>query len=59
VVYGTVWIIANDNLGTAVRLRIFNYLAVFFVAASIYLMKYLRAENLHREEAKFLVKEMP
>ncbi|MHA1177305.1 hypothetical protein [Psychrobacter faecalis] len=28
VVYGSVWLIGNDNLGTAVRLRIYNYLAI-------------------------------
>lgn len=45
VVYATVWIIANDNLGTAVRVRIFNYLSIFYVAASIYSIKYLAAEE--------------
>lgn len=29
VLYGSVWLIGNDNLGTAVRLRIFNYFAVY------------------------------
>lgn len=29
VVYGSVWLIGNDNLGTAVRLRIYNYLAIY------------------------------
>lgn len=28
IVYSTIWVIGNDNLGTAVRLRIYNYLAV-------------------------------
>lgn len=34
VVYSIVWLLGNDNLGTAVRLRTFNYLAIvvaFFV----------------------------
>jgi hypothetical protein len=39
IIYGTIWIIANDNLGTAVRLRIYNYLCIILVAASIYLEK--------------------
>ena len=29
VFYGSVWLIGNDNLGTAVRLRIYNYLAIY------------------------------
>lgn len=29
VLYGSVWLIGNDNLGTAVRLRIYNYLAIY------------------------------
>lgn len=29
VLYASVWLIGNDNLGTAVRLRIYNYLAVY------------------------------
>lgn len=29
VIYASVWLIGNDNLGTAVRLRMHNYLAVY------------------------------
>lgn len=29
VIYGSVWLIGNDNLGTAVRLRIYNYFAIY------------------------------
>nr|WP_313016090.1 hypothetical protein [Moraxella sp. CTOTU48841] len=29
VFYGSVWLIGNDNLGTAVRLRMYNYLAIY------------------------------
>lgn len=29
ILYGSVWLIGNDNLGTAVRLRLYNYLAVY------------------------------
>lgn len=29
VAYGSVWLIGNDNLGTAVRLRMFNYIVVY------------------------------
>jgi hypothetical protein len=39
VLYGTVWLLGNDNLGTAVRLRIFNYIALFAAAATLYFSK--------------------
>lgn len=29
ILYASVWLIANDNLGTAVRLRLYNYLSVY------------------------------
>lgn len=29
VIYASVWLIGNDNLGTAVRLRIYNYLVIY------------------------------
>lgn len=29
VLYGSVWLIANDNLGTAIRLRLYNYFAIY------------------------------
>lgn len=29
ILYASVWLIGNDNLGTAVRLRMFNYVAVY------------------------------
>lgn len=29
VIYASVWLIGNDNLGTAARLRLYNYLAVY------------------------------
>lgn len=28
-IYGSIWLIGNDNLGTAVRLRVYNYLAIY------------------------------
>lgn len=38
-IYGLVWILGNDNLGTAVRLRLFNYIAIFIIAIRIYSLK--------------------
>ena len=36
--YSTVFLIGNDNLGTAIRLRIFAYIAVYIAAARAYLI---------------------
>lgn len=36
VAYSAVWLLGNDNLGTAVRLRIFNYLAVYIACMIVY-----------------------
>ena len=41
VIYGSVWLIGNDNLGTAVRLRICNYLAIYISFFYILRLKYL------------------
>lgn len=41
VVYALVWIVGNDNLGTAVRLRIFNYLSMLITFFAIYQNKRL------------------
>ena len=41
VVYGSVWLIGNDNLGTAVRLRIYNYLAIYI--SFFYILKTKRS----------------
>ena len=29
ILYASVWLIGNDNLGTAIRLRLYNYLAIY------------------------------
>lgn len=38
-VYNAIWVIGNDNLGTAVRLRMYSYIAIYIAAAIIYLRK--------------------
>jgi len=38
-IYGTIWLLGNNNMGTAVRLRIFNYIAVLLCVVSIYVRK--------------------
>lgn len=37
--YASIWIIGNDNIGTATRLRTFNYITTYLIAAIIYLEK--------------------
>ena len=39
VIYSTVWLLGNDNLGTAVRLRVFSYLSIYLCAAIIFFRK--------------------
>ena len=39
VIYTTVWVLANDNLGTAVRLRIPSYLVIFACMFIVYQVK--------------------
>ena len=36
IVYSTIWLLGNDNLGTAVRLRIYNYISICVACAVIY-----------------------
>lgn len=45
VLYGSVWLIGNDNLGTAVRLRIYNYLAIYICFFYILRIKYLSSKD--------------
>lgn len=41
VLYASVWLIANDNLGTAVRLRMFNYFSIYICFFYVLSQKYL------------------
>ncbi|MCO8109088.1 hypothetical protein [Acinetobacter indicus] len=45
VLYGSVWLIGNDNLGTAVRLRIYNYLVIYICFFYILRTKYLSSKS--------------
>lgn len=45
VVYASVWLIANDNLGTAVRLRLYNYFAVYICFFYILRLKQFVTSN--------------
>ena len=39
VLYASVWLIGNDNLGTAVRLRLYNYLVIYIAFFYIFLAR--------------------
>ena len=39
IVYSTIWLLGNDNLGTAVRLRMFSYIPVFIACLMVYQTK--------------------
>lgn len=39
VLYASVWLIGNDNLGTAIRLRLYNYLAIYICFFYILVLK--------------------
>lgn len=41
ILYASVWLIGNDNLGTAVRLRVYNYFSVYICFFYILRIKYL------------------
>ena len=41
VAYSTVWLLGNDNLGTAVRLRMFNYISLLVACMIVYQNKRL------------------
>lgn len=47
VLYASVWLIGNDNLGTAVRLRLYNYLVVYICFFYILRLKRLSIDLTH------------
>lgn len=46
VLYASVWLIGNDNLGTAVRLRMYNYLAIYISFFYILRIKKLNIDEI-------------
>lgn len=40
-IYGVVWLLGNDNLGTATRLRMFNYIVIYIACFIVYQNKYI------------------
>ena len=45
ILYASVWLISNDNLGTAVRLRMFNYLSIYIIFFYILKVKSMALKN--------------
>lgn len=45
VIYTTVWVIGNDNLGTAVRLRFHSYMAIFICFFIVYQNKVMQSSS--------------
>ena len=43
IIYTTIWVIGNDNLGTAVRLRFHSYMAIFICFFIVYQNKIMHA----------------
>lgn len=41
IAYGVIWLLGNDNLGTATRLRMFNYITVYIACFIVYQNKYI------------------
>lgn len=48
VLYASVWLIGNDNLGTAVRLRLYNYFAIYICFFYILTLK-LRLPSIRKD----------
>ena len=52
VAYASIWLLGNDNLGTAVRLRIFNYISILIAFFVVYQNKkqasFLRKQDLQK-----------
>lgn len=46
VAYGVVWLLGNDNLGTATRLRMFNYIVVYIAVFIVYQNKFIYKRSL-------------
>ncbi|MDM1707280.1 hypothetical protein [Thiopseudomonas alkaliphila] len=47
IIYTTVWVIGNDNLGTAVRLRFHSYMAIFICFFIVYQNKLIHKRYSH------------
>lgn len=41
VVYSSIWLLGNDNMGTATRLRVFNYISVYIAFFIVWQRRYM------------------
>lgn len=57
-IYASVWLIGNDNLGTAVRLRIYNYLAIYICFFYIIKIKRKNGQSIIKEIQPVLSKNL-
>jgi hypothetical protein len=48
IIYTTIWVIGNDNLGTAVRLRFHSYMAIFICFFTVYQNKSMAIFKNHK-----------
>ena len=44
-IYSTIWLLGNDNLGTAVRLRMYSYISVFIASVIVFQRKAASASS--------------
>jgi hypothetical protein len=52
VIYSTIWLLGNDNLGTAVRLRIPSYLVIFASMFIVYQTKIVAGYEMIKSKSK-------
>lgn len=48
IAYGVIWLLGNDNLGTATRLRMFNYLAIYISCFIVYQNKCIIEKGINK-----------
>ncbi len=48
IAYGVIWLLGNDNLGTAIRLRMFNYLAIYISCFIVYQNKCIIEKGINK-----------
>ena len=52
VIYSTIWLLGNDNLGTAVRLRVPSYLVIFACTFIVYQTKIVTGYEMIKSKSK-------
>ena len=52
VIYSTIWLLGNDNLGTSARLRIPSYLVIFACMFIVYQTKIVAGYEMIKSKSK-------